>query len=519
MTESLAVCFNILNGKILSMTKSSKHKIIFAGAGPGAPDLITLRCLKAIQEADLIVYAGSLVNPEILKSAGSSCSIADRATISLQEIVNLMGKAFSVGKRVVRLHTGDPAIYGAIAEQMTELDKLKIPYEVIPGVSSVFASAAALKTELTAPGVSQTVILTRQAGRTPVPPGQEIANLAKHGATMCIFLSAGGVKNLTDELIRGGYTPETPAQVVYRASWKEEKIVRGNLSNISEKLKKAGIERQAMIIVGDTLDRGKCGKSLLYDATFTHGYRKAVKTAKPVFPATKNNGFSGKIAIYAITAEGIECANKLSASIETGFLFIPERFKSKSVENSAPEFFKEGGFDETLRRNWNKFAGHIFIMASGIVVRKISKLLAGKTADPAVVVCDQKGNYAVSLLSGHIGGANRLAKFAARILGGEPVITTATDVQNLMAFDEMAAIEGWQVENPEMIKTLNSMLLEGKKIGLMVPEKVFQKYYGSKKNISHVSSSSNLNTGIFRGAVVLNAKMKTTGIPVLKLRS
>ncbi|MFA6294647.1 MAG: precorrin-4 C(11)-methyltransferase, partial [Victivallales bacterium] len=236
------------------MTKSSNHKIIFAGAGPGAPDLITLRCLKAIREADLIVYAGSLVNPEILKYAGANCSIVDSATISLQEIVKLMGKAFSAGKRVLRLHTGDPSIYGAIAEQMTELDKLRVPYDVIPGVSSVFASAAALKTELTAPGVSQTVILTRQAGRTPVPPGQEIANLAKHGATMCIFLSAGGVKNLTDELMRGGYPPETPAHVVYRASWKEEKIVRGNLSNVSEKLKNAGIERQAMIIVGDALD-------------------------------------------------------------------------------------------------------------------------------------------------------------------------------------------------------------------------------------------------------------------------
>ncbi|MCX6985290.1 MAG: precorrin-4 C(11)-methyltransferase, partial [Lentisphaerae bacterium] len=264
--------------------KIPNQKIIFAGAGPGAPDLITLRCLKAIQGADLIVYAGSLVNPEILKSAGSACSIVDSATISLQEIVKLMKEAYFSGKRVVRLHTGDPSIYGAIAEQMTELDKLKIPYEVIPGVSSVFASAAALKTELTSPGVSQTVILTRQAGRTPVPPGQEIANLAKHGATMCIFLSAGGVKNLTDELIRGGYSPETPAHVVYRASWKDEKIVRGNISNISWKLKKAGIERQAMIIVGDALDREKCGKSLLYDATFTHGYRKAVKTAKPVFP-------------------------------------------------------------------------------------------------------------------------------------------------------------------------------------------------------------------------------------------
>jgi precorrin-4 C11-methyltransferase len=501
------------------MSKSSNHKIIFAGAGPGAPDLITLRCLKAIQEADLIVYAGSLVNPEILKYAKSECNIVDSATISLQEIVNLMRKAFFVGKRVVRLHTGDPAIYGAIAEQMTELDKLKIPYEVIPGVSSVFAAAAALKTELTAPGVSQTVILTRQAGRTPVPPGQEIANLAKHGATMCIFLSAGDVKNLTDELMRGGYSAETPAHVVYRASWKDEKIVRGNLSNISGKLKKAGIERQAMIIVGDTLDRRKCGKSLLYDATFTHGYRKAAEERIGESENRRIGEFQGKIAVYAITAEGIGTANKLLPGIKSGTLFIPDRFKNNSVENSASEFFKEGEFTKTVEDNWGKFAAHIFIMASGIVVRKISKLIDSKTADPAVVVCDQKGNYAVSLLSGHIGGANRLAKFAARILGGEPVITTATDVQNLMAFDEMAALEGWKIENPKMIKTLNSMLLEGKKIGLMIPEGIYKKYYESKKNIIHISKSNKLTTGNFCGAVILNTKMKSTGTPLLKLRS
>ncbi len=501
------------------MKKSSNHKIIFAGAGPGAPDLITLRCLKAIQEADLIVYAGSLVNPEILKYAGSKCRTVDSAIISLQEIVKLMKEAYLSEKRVVRLHTGDPAIYGAIAEQMTELDKFKIPYEVIPGVSSVFASAAALKTELTAPGVSQTVILTRQAGRTPVPHGQEIANLAKHGATMCIFLSAGGVKNLTAELIRGGYSPETPAQVVYRASWKEEKIVRGDLSNISGKMTKAGIERQAMIIVGDALDRKKCGKSLLYDAAFTHGYRKAVEERIGESENRRTGDFQGKIAIYAITAEGIETAHKLLPSIKGGTLFMPERFKGKSVKNSVTEFFKEGGFDETLSRNWKGFAGHIFIMATGIVVRKISKFINSKTSDPAVIVCDQKGNYAVSLLSGHIGGANRLAKFAAEALGGQAVITTATDVQNLMAFDEMAAIEGWKVENPEMIKTLNSMLLEGKRIGLMVPEGVYRKHYDSKTNIIHISSSGKLKTGKFCGAVVFNTKMESTFMPVLRLRS
>ena len=172
-----------------------------------------------------------------------------------------------------------------------------------------------------------------------------------------------------------------------------------------------------------------------------------------------------------------------------------------------------------MEKSWKKFAGHIFIMATGIVVRKISKFIDSKTSDPAVIVCDQKGNYAVSLLSGHIGGANRLAKVAAEALGGQAVITTATDVQNLMAFDEMAAIEGWKVENPEMIKTLNSMLLEGKRIGLMVPEGIYRKHYASKTNIILISNSGKLKNGFFYGAVVLNSKTKSTEIPVLKLRS
>ncbi|MFZ2658704.1 MAG: precorrin-4 C(11)-methyltransferase [Victivallales bacterium] len=501
------------------MNKSQDHKIIFAGAGPGAPDLITMRCKKAIEEANLIIYAGSLVNPEVLVHAGKSCKILDSAEMSLEDIIREIRKVHGKGGKVLRLHTGDPAIYGAIAEQMTELDKLKIHYEVIPGVSSVFASAAALKTELTAPGVSQTVILTRQSGRTPVPHGQEIANLAKHGATMAIFLSSGDVKNLTEELIRGGYPPETPASVVYRASWKEEKITRGTLDGIDDKLKESGfIGRQAMIIVGNVLDKAKCGKSLLYDAGFTHGYRKAVKERTGESEKRRIGDFRGRIAVYAITAEGAKTARKLSVSISNSRVFLPLRQKNKFNKSSGTEFFKEGEFYETLRRNWNKYEGHIFIMATGIVVRKISKLVGSKTTDPAVVVCDQKGNYAISLLSGHIGGANRLAKFAAEVLGGQAVVTTATDVQNLMAFDEMAVIEGWKVVNPEKIKVLNSMLLEGKSIGLLIPKNIFKKYYSSKKNLFHIPKPDKITSGNFDGIVALGKHNKAGKVPVLVLK-
>ena len=250
-----------------------KNKIIFAGAGPGAPDLITLRCRDAIASAGLIVYAGSLVNPEILQYARNDCEIRDSADMNLEEIVAAMQQGIEKGQKVVRLHTGDPSMYGAITEQMNELDKLEIEYDVIPGVSSVFASAAAVKTELTLPGVSQSVILTRRAGRTPVPEGQNIADFAKHQATMGIFLSVSDINGLVDELIAGGYKKGTAVAVVYRVTWDDEKIIRGTLENIAEKVRNSQISRQAMILVGDAI--AKSGdKSLLYDKNFSHGYRK-----------------------------------------------------------------------------------------------------------------------------------------------------------------------------------------------------------------------------------------------------
>ena len=265
-----------------------KQPVIFAGAGPGAPDLITLRCRDAIASADLIIYAGSLVNPEILKFAKKNCEIRNSADMNLEEIIAVMKNGIEKDQKVVRLHTGDPSVYGAITEQMNELDKLDIAYEVIPGVSSVFASAAAVKTELTLPGVSQSVILTRREGRTPVPVGQNIADFAKHKATMCIFLSAADINGLVKELIDGGYGRKTAVAVVYRATWDDEKIIRGTLDNIAEKIRNcpvsqsgqsarvARISRQAMILVGDAI--AKSGdKSLLYNKNFSHGYRGAVK--------------------------------------------------------------------------------------------------------------------------------------------------------------------------------------------------------------------------------------------------
>jgi precorrin-4/cobalt-precorrin-4 C11-methyltransferase len=245
--------------------------IVFVGAGPGDPELITVKGQRALQAADVVLYAGSLVPTALLQWTRADAACHDSAGMSLDAQVALMADAEAAGKSVVRLHTGDPSLYGAIGEQMAELDKRGIGYRVIPGVSSFLAAAAALPTELTLPGVSQTVIITRCPGRTPVPAGQEIAALAAHRATMAIFLSAGHLADTLRDLCLH-YPPTTPAAIVQRASWPEQKIVRGTLATIAEQAAAEGIDRTAMILVGAVLaNDGDYSK--LYDAGFAHGYR------------------------------------------------------------------------------------------------------------------------------------------------------------------------------------------------------------------------------------------------------
>ncbi len=248
-------------------------KVYFVGAGPGNPELITVKGQRLLREAEVVIYAGSLINPVLLESCKPGCRRIDSADLSLEEVTELYREAAAGGLIVVRLHSGEPSLYGAIKEQIDWLQEQGIEYEVVPGVSSFSASAAALNAELTLPGISQTVVITRMAGRTPVPPGQEIGSLAKHTPTMCIFLSVHMIENLVDEL-KAGYPEDTPVAVVERASWPDERVVRGTLSDIAGKVKEAGISRTAMIIVGGVLD-GAYDRSKLYDPEFTHGYRKA----------------------------------------------------------------------------------------------------------------------------------------------------------------------------------------------------------------------------------------------------
>lgn len=249
-------------------------QVYFVGAGPGDPELLTIKAKKIIERADVIIYADSLVNPEVCAYARSGAEIHGSSSLTLEEITVIMVNAVRDGKVVARLHTGDPSIFGAIAEQMAELDKRGIEYEIIPGVSSLFAASAALKAELTVPDLSQTVIITRMEGRTPVPAKENLRKLAEHQSSMAIFLSVSLVEEVVVALLAGGYPPETPVAIVYRASWADEIILRGTLNDIVQRVQSSGIRKQAMILVGDFLTaKDGLSRSKLYDGNFKHEYR------------------------------------------------------------------------------------------------------------------------------------------------------------------------------------------------------------------------------------------------------
>ena len=247
--------------------------VYFVGAGPGAVDLITVRGAELLKKVDVIIYAGSLVNPELLNYAKKECVIYNSASMTLEEVINVMEESYKNNKMVVRLHTGDMSIYGAVREQSDILKSKNIPFESVPGVSSFLGAAASLNAEYTLPAVSQTVILTRMAGRTPVPEKEDIKLLASHKASMVIFLSSSMLGKLSEELISGGYSKDTPCAIVYKATWEDEIKVVTTLESLEKAGKENNISKTALVLVGDFLgdiyDRSK-----LYDGTFSHEFRK-----------------------------------------------------------------------------------------------------------------------------------------------------------------------------------------------------------------------------------------------------
>lgn len=251
--------------------------VFFVGAGPGAVDLITVRGRELLRRADVIIYAGSLVNPALLWEKPTSCAVYDSAGMTLEQVISAIISHHEENSIIVRLHTGDPSMYGAIREQMVCLDAKKIPYEVVPGVSSVFGAAAALCAEFTLPAISQTLILTRMEGRTPVPAREDIAKLAAIGASMAVFLSAGKAKELSEKLLKGSFTVDTPVAIVYKATWNDERIVRTTVGKLPRAALESGITKTALFLIGDFLGED-FERSKLYDPAFAHGFRDAVGT-------------------------------------------------------------------------------------------------------------------------------------------------------------------------------------------------------------------------------------------------
>lgn len=245
----------------------------FVGAGSGAVDLITVRGQRLLRDADVVIYAGSLVNPALLEGTKPGVEIHDSATMTLEEVTNTMLAAETAGKTTVRLHTGDPSLYGAIREQMDILESHGVKYEMVPGVSSFSAAAAALHAEYTLPGVSQTLILTRMAGRTPVPENESIEQLAQHGSSMAVFLSAGMLAKLQEKLLGGAYTKDTPAAIVYKASWPDEKVYRCTVGTLAVCGEENNIRKTALVLVGGFLG-DEYERSKLYDPAFTTEYRE-----------------------------------------------------------------------------------------------------------------------------------------------------------------------------------------------------------------------------------------------------
>lgn len=248
--------------------------IHFVGAGSGAVDLITVRGARLISEADVIIYAGSLVNPALLDGAKPGCELHDSSKMTLEQVIAIMRQAEATGRETVRLHTGDPCVYGAVREQFDALEALGIEYDVCPGVSAFCGAAAALKAEYTLPEVSQSVIITRAAGRTPVPDRESVRAFARHGSTMVLFLSTSLAEDVQRELIEGGYAPETPAAVVYKATWPEQRIYRCTVGSLADTVRDGGLTKTSLIVIGDFLG-ARYGRSKLYDPGFSTGFREA----------------------------------------------------------------------------------------------------------------------------------------------------------------------------------------------------------------------------------------------------
>lgn len=444
--------------------------VYFVGAGTGAADLITVRGMRLLQRADVIIYAGSLVNPELLAYANEKCRIYNSAELTLEEVIVIMAGAEAEGKTTVRLHTGEPSIYGAVREQMDELDRRGISYESCPGVSACFGAAASLNLEYTLPGVSQTLIITRMEGRTSVPKKESIECLAAHQASMAVYLSAGMMEELGRRLMAGGYREDTPAAIVYKVTWPEEEAYLCVVKTLAETARKHEITKTAVVLVGDAIVHHRYERSRLYAPDFSTEYRQAGKAGECSAPVEMHTKENVRLSVISFTKAGRQLSKKIAKRLAEERCIVELYAKNsayeKCVEAREVEEQERGVIVvETSVPLWAKEQMEegnalVFIGACGIAVRAVAPYLKDKLHDVPVLVMDEKGCYVIPILSGHIGGANRLADFLARKVGAVPVITTATDLNGKFAVDVFAMEHGLHIVNREGIAEVSAKILE-----------------------------------------------------------
>jgi cobalt-precorrin 5A hydrolase / precorrin-3B C17-methyltransferase len=453
--------------------------VYIVGAGPGAADLITVRGRDIIVQADLVLYADSLVQESVAQLARKpTARIVGSAGLDLEQQIALMADAARNDQVVARVHTGDPALYGAIHEQIVQLADQDIPTEIVPGVTAAFAAAARLGVELTIPELVQTLIISRVAGRTPVPEREALDRLAAHGASLALYLSIAQIAQVAATLIAGGgYTSDTPVAVVYRATWPDEQIIRGTLAGIAEQVQAAGISRHALVLVSPALAvHAPSLRSRLYDAGFAHGYRRKEPgnqgTDEPGEPGAPEScqippdpcgNEPAGIAIVAVTRNGSRLAARLAAEMKA-IAVVPERF---AAEAAGAESYS-GPVIAEIRRRWSQHNRLVLIMASGVAIRALAPLLRHKANDPAVVCLDEAGRSVIPLLGGHQAGANALARRIATITGGHAAITTASDVQALPALDTLGSEQGWRIDPDSALTHASACLVNGDPIGIFV---------------------------------------------------
>ncbi len=522
--------------------------VYFIGAGPGAPDLITIRGQQIIAQADLILYADSLVEESVAKLARKAeAHIETSSGLHLEQILKLMLDAAQAGQVVARIHSGDPALYGAIHEQMAYLEDYAIPYEIVPGVTAAFAIAAQLKTELTIPDVVQTIILTRTAGRTTMPEGEDLRTLAAPGASLAIYLSVSRIQHVVDDLLAsGGYQPDTPVVVSHKATWPDESYVIGTLANIVEKVKQEGYTKHALILVSPALDAGLKGErrrtsSHLYDKGYTHRFRRADNFKRGKEKREARGEVDGVVAgekhlgslssrqgcvVIAITRRGSQLADQLAPALNAKFS-IPDKFSNvvNQIHNQKPvpsiaevsktkNLYSDSALAE-IRRRWARHSQLVLIMPAGVALRAIAPLLGHKSSDPAVVCLDEAGQSVIPLLGGHQAGANDLARQIAALTGGQAAITTASDIQGKPALDIPPAKddERWHIDPNSALTYAGACLVNDDPMGVFIdpalPEIRRQTigWLAATDNMTFVDSLDNLDLDAYRAGLIITQRV------------